>query len=188
MFHLSIYAFWHSDHWGSVCMLTGRCVTTTATCWSKIKVQRVWLTHKRRALYSGLLLSRMHLATEELKLAQGISLCNKTPALQGKLQKCRDFTASVQQGHECRSKWNAIIDGITIQHFDMVNLHHFHDTLKAADRAGVKSRRPGIKNQVLHGRIRNRHSVFVSRNVWNDGKTYRRFRVSMTCMQTNVSG
>lgn len=152
MFHLSIYAFWQVCN--NYCHLLIKDKSTAHVIHPQTMRSVHWIV-----------IIRMHLATEELTLAQSISLCNKTPALQGKLQKCRDFTASVQQGHECRSKWSAIIDSITIQHFNVVNLHHVNDTLKAADSAGVKSRRPGMKIQFLHGRIRNRHSVFVSRNV-----------------------
>lgn len=44
-------------------------------------------------------------------------------------------------------KRSAIIERITIQHFDMVNLHHINDMLKAAERAGVKAGCPRIKSQ-----------------------------------------
>jgi hypothetical protein len=62
-------------------------------------------------------------------------------------------------------KRGAIIDRITIQHFNVVNLYNVNDTLKAADLAGVNASLPGIKTPVLPSRISKRHSVFVSRNV-----------------------
>jgi len=67
---------------------------------------------------------------------------------------CVKYAAEVPWLHCKRStsksaglKRSATIDRITIQHFDVVNLHHLNDTLKAADLAGVKASCPGIKSQ-----------------------------------------
>lgn len=67
---------------------------------------------------------------------------------------CVKYTAEVPWLHCKRStstsaglKRNTIVDRITIQHFDVVNLHHVNDCWKAADRAGVKASCPRIKSQ-----------------------------------------